>query len=91
MDRTAGEAVVKSTRRGSVVIVEDAGHHLYWDNVGGFVQAVLQGTGLAAAGGAGERVGGWRGESAILSSRGAWALRSGGRRRRVRGDTEAMT
>jgi len=51
MDRTAGEAVVKSTRRGSVVIVEDAGHHLYWDNVDGFVQAVLQGTGMAAAGG----------------------------------------
>lgn len=47
MDRSGGEAVVKATRRGEVVVVPDAGHHVYWDNVGGFVEAVLAGTGLA--------------------------------------------
>ncbi|GAB0493427.1 hypothetical protein MMPV_004709 [Pyropia vietnamensis] len=46
MDRSGGEAVVKATHQGRVVVVPDAGHHVYWDNVSGFVDAVLAGTGM---------------------------------------------
>lgn len=45
MDCSGGQAVVRATRQGRVVVVPDAGHHVYWDNVGGFVDAVLAGTG----------------------------------------------